>query len=361
MIRFRPRLRGALALLLAAAAATACAGAEDAPTTRRGPTSGDRSISVLTHGSWAMDESLLKRFTEETGIRVRIVEGDDAGAMLNQLILAKGAPIADAVYGIDSTFETRAVYAAVLEPYESNARESLRPELLRRGAPHLTPIDFGDVCINYDRNWFANHPEISVPESLDDLLGEQYRNLLVVQDPARSSPGLAFLLATIETYGADGWQGYWEGLVDNGVAVASGWDEAYNTRFTGSGADGADRPLVVSYGTSPPAALIYGEEGLTEPPIGVMEQSCYRQIEYAGVVRGTQKAAAAESFIDWMLSSEVQQAIPEQMFVLPAREGTPLTDLFEQFAAQPPARELESETISESRERWIDEWTDILG
>lgn len=350
----------ATAALLIALSVGSCSSSDSASNTRDSG-SGSRRITVLTHESWAMDAAVMKAFTKRTGIRVTIRKSGDAGAVANQLILTKDAPIADVVYGIDSTFQGRAQSAKVLAPYTSSSISKVDAAFEQAGAPTLTPVDYGDVCINYDKAWFNDHPEIPIPTRLEDLTKPAYKNLLVVEDPARSSPGLAFLLSTIEEFGERKWEDYWSALAENGVAVTAGWEQAYNGRFTGSGAEGTDRPLVVSYATSPPAAVMYAEG--TPPkdsPIGVMSASCYRQVEYVGVVAGTKRRAAAEAFVDFMLSKEVQEALPEQMFVMPVVANTTIPEVFTTYAAFPKARQLAPATVNRERENWIAAWTEIV-
>ena len=349
-----------ISAFLIIASVGSCSNSDSASDSKNG-TSGTRSITVLTHDSWAMDSKVMAAFTKRTGIKVTIRKGGDAGAVVNQLILTKDAPIADVVYGIDSTFQGRAQSAKVLKSYTSHSISKVAKAFTTAGKPNLTPVDYGDVCINYDKAWFAKHPEVPIPTLLTDLTKPAYKNLLVVEDPARSSPGLAFLLSTIVQFGETKWEDYWTELTENGVAVTSGWEQAYNGRFTGSGAEGTDRPLVVSYATSPPAAVMYAEG--TPPkdsPIGVMESSCYRQVEYVGVVAGTKRAAAAEEFVDFMLSTDFQKALPEQMFVMPAVDGTSIPEVFKKYAAFPKARQLDSKTVNSNRDNWIATWTDIV-
>src|SRR5207342_374642 len=104
---------------------------------------------------------------------------------------------------------------------------------------------------------------------LDDLRQPAYKDTLVVENPATSSPGLVFLLATIATYGPDGWQGYWKDLRANGVKIADGWTQAYTVEFSGSSGKGS-YPLVVSYGSSPPAEVIGTDPPPADAPTGVM-------------------------------------------------------------------------------------------
>lgn len=313
-------------------------------------------IALLTHESFALSEGTLKAFTEQTGIGVKLATSGDAGTMVNQAILTKDNPIADVLYGIDNTFLSRALNAGIFSPYTAAEIDNVST-LLRVDGDPVTPIDFGDVCVNYDIEGLEAI-DVPPPESLEDLLSPVYKNLLVVEDPATSSPGLAFLMATIAAY-PDGakydWKLYWQDLFDNGAVVASDWSEAYYTRFTRSG--GA-QPLVVSYASSPPAEVFFGE--LSESPTGVMTNGCFKQIEYAGVLAGTEHESAAAKLIDFLLSVPVQEDIPLNMFVYPVNEHATLPDVFADHTTFPDDSILmEPETIEENRERWIREWTEI--
>ncbi len=315
----------------------------------------DNKVVLLTHESFALSDGVLDEFTQRTGIEVVVQISGDAGTMVNQAILTKDNPIADVLYGIDNTFLSRALDAGIFAPYTADGINDVDAQLrIEDGA--VTPIDFGDVCINYDIEGLAavNAPP---PQSLDDLIGPVYKDLLVVQDPATSSPGLAFLMATIAAYpdGAEyDWKSYWRDLFDNGAVVATDWSEAYYTRFTRSG--GA-QPLVVSYASSPSAEVFFGD--LPEAPTGVMTAGCFKQIEYAGVLEGTQRVSNAEQLIDYLLSVPVQEDIPLNMFVYPANTKATLPQVFADHTTFPDAVVMEPATIEENRERWIKEWTEI--
>lgn len=338
---------------LALLALTACggtAGAQVAPSAS-GPTESE-TLRVVTHDSFTLPEELLARFADETGYEVTYVAPGDSGTLVNQLVLTKDSPLGDVVYGIDNTFASRASSEGVLVDYTS---EALPDSSRQFEADQLTPIDFGDVCINADTDWFAEH-QLDVPTTLQDLTDPAYKDLLVLSNPATSSPGLAFLLATIGSEGEDGWQAYWKALQDNGMLVVSGWTEAYYTEFSGADGEGP-RPLVLSYATSP-AYTVDGDRSSTEALLG----TCFRQVEYAGVLKGTANEVGARKFIDFMLSPEVQAAIPENLYMYPAVTDTALPEDWARFAplSSSPV-EVSPETIGQNRDRWIQEWTEAIG
>jgi thiamine transport system substrate-binding protein len=301
-------------------------------------------------------DDVMKAFTDSTGIKVKIVMLGDAGAALNQSIVNRRHPLGDLFFGVDNTFLTRALKADLFEPYTSPALEDV-PSTYQLDSQHrVTPIDHGEVCINYDKAKVGSSP----PSTFDDLASKDLKNDLVVENPATSSPGLAFLLATIAKFGENGWQDYWRKLKANGVEVVNGWEEAYEQSFSG-GSGAGDKPLVVSYATSPPAEVVFAEKPLDDAPTGVMTSTCFGQIETAGVFRYGKHKDEARKFIDFMLSKQFQEDMPLQMFVSPVVRGATVPEEFTKYAAKVehplsiPAKEIDA-----NRERWIDAWTKIV-
>jgi thiamine transport system substrate-binding protein len=343
----RPVILPLLVAVLSVALSTlpgVAAGAASSPT-----------ITLVAHDSFAVSRSVLAAFTKQTGVKVKVLQSGDSGQVLNQAILTKDHPVGDVLFGVDNTFLGRALAEGIFEPYVSPALAQVPEDFQLDASHHLTPIDHGDVCINYDKQWFAKQ-KIAVPTSLDDLTKPAYEGKLVVENPATSSPGLAFLLATIARYGNDGWRDYWDKLRANDVKVVDGWENAYDGDFT-QGANQGTYPLVVSYASSPPAAVFFSKPQPKTSPIGTMLDSCFRQVEFAGVLKGTEHAAAARKLVDFMLSARFQADVPLQMFVFPVREGTPLPPVFTKFAdvAADPLS-LPAADISRNRDQWIEQW-----
>jgi thiamine transport system substrate-binding protein len=222
------------------------------------------------------------------------------------------------------------------------------------------PVDFGDVCINYDKAYFADN-KLVVPQSLEDLTRPEYRGLLVVENPATSSTGLAFLLATVAHFG-DSFADYWQGLKENGVVVVDGWETAYYTNFSASSGRGP-QPMVVSYGTSPAVEVVFAENPVDDTPTASVlgPDTCFRQIEFVGILKGTENRALAEKFVDFMLSREFQEDVPLQMFVYPVNPKAALPDEFTKYAQAPEqAAVLAPDVIAEKRDAWIQAWTDVV-
>jgi len=316
------------------------------------------TVRLVTHDSFAATEELLERFRAKTGIRIEIVPSGDAGELVNKAVLTKGRPLGHVLFGVDNTFLSRALAEEVFDAYESPALVYVDDDYQLDRQHRVTPVDHGEVCINFDLRRYPGEPR--PPASLAELTEPVYRDQLVVQNPATSSPGLAFLLATIERFGEPGWERYWSELRANGVEITAGWEEAYNGSFS-AGGGGGSRPLVVSYASSPPAAVVFSEDPKAPATTAALEDGCFRQIEFAGVLKGTEHPQEAREVIDFLLSEEFQADMPLNMFVFPVREGVELPPVFEQHAARPAdVIEMAPERIEANRERWVKRWTELM-
>ena len=318
------------------------------------------TIRVVTHDSFNVTESVLDAFEAQTGINVELVKGGDAVQIVNQAVLTRENPQGDVLFGIDNNLLTRAYDANLFLPYESSGLDRVPDEFELDPDHRVTPIDRGDVCLNFDRSYFATRP-VEVPQTLDDLTKPEYENLLVVENPSTSTPGLAFLLATIDVFGESGWQDYWRRLEANGVTVAEGWEQAYYDLFSGGSGEG-EQPLVVSYASSPPVEVTDPATPVDESPTGVIPSSCYRQIEFAGILAGTEHEQAARRFIDFLLSVEFQNDMPGNMFVYPVNQDATLPETFTKYSAvvDDPLL-LAPEDVGMNRDTWIEQWTRIFG
>ena len=341
-----------LALILALAfVAVACTG--DGDTDR--PT-----VTLLTHDSFDVSRSVLAAFEREQGVHVRLLPVGDAGTLVNRAILAAGNPEGDVLFGLDSNLLATALEQDVFVPYASPRLDAVDDGFELDPEHRVTPIDHGEVCVNFDRGFFA-WPRNAEPDTLRELADPAYRDLLVVENPATSTPGLAFLLATVAEFGDPGWEDYWRRLRDNGVLVVDGWESAYYGEFSGAGGGEGARPLVVSYATSPVAEVVFADEELAQAPTGVLEASCFRQIEFAGILRGTEHEEEARALIDFLLSREFQEDIPLRMFVSPVADDAELPPEFVEHAVVPEdPLELPADRIASGREDWVRRWTDIV-
>ena len=319
------------------------------------------AINVMVHDSFAISTDVVAEFESANNVKVNFILSGDAGSMLNKAVLTKNAPIADVLYGVDNTFLSRALSEDIFEPYDSPLLEQVPDQFELDPAHKASPVDFGDVCINYDKGFFEDKG-LTVPTSLADLVKPEYKGLLVVENPATSSPGLAFLLATIAEYGRDGYLNYWQQLKNNGLVIVNDWNTAYYTNFSGSSGKG-QQPMVVSYGTSPAAEVIFSDPRVEEAPTASLigKNMCFRQIEFVGILKGSKNRSSAEKFVDFMLSKRFQEDIPLNMFVFPANETAVLPVEFSEFVQVPdqPAV-LSADQISANREQWMEAWRALM-
>jgi thiamine transport system substrate-binding protein len=367
------RCRALIAGLVVALALAACGSDGDAgPTTSTaasasvGPsTDAPSDITMVVYDSFPTKDTTLNdalaEFTKSTGIGVELAVAGDAGTMVAKAKLTAGNPEGDVMWGVDNTLLSEAVDGKVFAPYRAADIAAIPAAFTSLvGNGEATPVDFGDVCVNDDLGWFAQHG-LAVPTSFEDLIKPAYKDLLVVQNPGSSSPGLAFLLGTIAHFGVDGWQGYWTALRANGVKVEDSWTTAYYDDFSGAKGSTGDRPLVVSYGSSPPAEVLDADTPPATAPTGVVASTCFRQVEFAGVLRGTPHEAEAHQLIDFLLSERFQQELPLNLYVYPVRQGVALPDAYTKYAVVPAdPLTVAPADIAANRATWQDQWTQVV-
>ncbi|MDH7486122.1 MAG: thiamine ABC transporter substrate-binding protein [Anaerolineae bacterium] len=323
---------------------------------------GPRSLTLMSHDSFSASEAVIAQFQEQHNAEVKFLKAGDTGSALNQAILSKENPLADVFFGVDNTFFSRALEADIFEPYDSPALADIPDELELDPQHRLLPVDFGDVCLNYDKAWFEEKG-IAPPQRLEDLVKPEYKGLTVVENPATSSPGLSFLIATVGHFGEAGdytYLDFWRALRANDVLVTDGWEDAYWGQF--SAASDGTRPIVVSYATSPAAELFFSEGAYTEPPTGSVlgEGACFRQIEFVGILKGTKNRELAEKFVDFMLSKTFQEDIPLQMWVFPANVQAALPEVFKWAEVPPRPAQVSAADIDARRDEWIERWTEAV-
>jgi thiamine transport system substrate-binding protein len=351
-MRYIRRVAPACTVLVAALVATSCSlvGGDNG-----GSDSGGKKVVLVTHESFVMSKKLQQEFEAESGYDLVIKASGDAGALTNKLVLTKDDPTGDAVFGIDNTFGSRAIDEGVLAPYDATLPAGADQYRLAGDDAHdLTPVDTGNVCVNVDDTWFAGKG-IPEPQSLDDLVKPEYKNLFVTPGATTSSPGLAFLLATVAAYGENGWQDYWKKLMANGTLLTQGWSDAYEVDFTQGGGNG-DRPIVLSYDSSP-AFTTDGKGGTTT---SALLDTCFRQVEYAGVLAGAKNPDGAEALVDFMLTKQFQEALPDAMYVFPVDSSVSLPAEWAKFAKQPDdPYAVDPDVIAARRDEWLRDWSDV--
>ncbi|MCH5675671.1 thiamine ABC transporter substrate-binding protein [Streptomyces gilvus] len=326
--------------------------------------SDSKTVTLVSHDSWAVSKSVLADFEKQSGYKVHVLKDGDAGQAVNKAVLTKDNPQGDVFFGVDNTLLSRALDNGLFQSYEAKGSDRIKPQYRVDQDKHrVTPIDSGDICVNYDKAYFSKH-RLTPPQSFDDLVKPEYKNLLVTENAATSSPGLGFLLGSAARYGDDGWQGYWKKLKANGVKVVDGWEQAYNEEFSGSAGGKkakGDRPLVVSYASSPPAEVVYADPRPKTAPTGVSYGTCFRQIEYAGLLSNARNSKGGKAFIDFLVTKEFQEDMPLNMFVYPVIEGATVPKEFTEYG--PAAKDPETMApakIAASRDQWVKSWTSLV-
>lgn len=322
-------------------------------------------LTVVAHDSFIYTQAVMEAFTERTGVAVEVLRLGDAGNLVNQSILSRENPLGDVMFGVDNTFLSRALEADLFVPYESTALETIDLAFVLDDQHRVTPVTVGDICLNYDVAYFADS-DLPVPDDLRDLTNPAYRELLAMPNPALSSPGLAFLLLTVAVFGEVGdytYLDYWRDLAVNQPYIAPDWTAAYYGAFRGADGGIGSHPLVVSYASSPPAEVFFAVEPLeTAPTAAITEpRMCFRQIEFAGILHGTDNLATARQFIDFLIGREFQEDMPLNMFVFPVNEEAMLPPVFEEHAVLPAEPvTMDIERIDAGREIWIEAWTEVM-
>ncbi|MGP9018266.1 thiamine ABC transporter substrate-binding protein [Streptomyces sp. BR1] len=353
----------ALAAALGVSTLAACGGKSDSGSKSDSGTK-SKTVTLVSHDSFAASDAVLKEFTAQTGYTVKVLKSGDAGAALNQEILTKGSPRGDVFFGVDNTLLSRALDNGIFTPYTAKGLDRVAADVqLDKDKHRVTPIDSGDICVNYDKKYFADK-KLTPPSSFDDLIKPEYKNLLVTENVATSSPGLGFLLGSVAKYGDDGWQDYWKKLKANGLKVDDGWEQAYNQDFSGSAGGKkakADRPLVVSYASSPPAEVVYAKPQPSEAPTAVATGTCFRQTEFAGLLKGAKNEAGGKALLDFLITKKFQEDMPLNMFVNPVVKDAALPEVFTKFGATSSEKhDVAPDKISKNREQWVKTWSSLV-
>jgi thiamine transport system substrate-binding protein len=291
-------------------------------------------VRLAAHDSFVISDELIQKFETDTGYELEILRLGDTGSLTNQLILTKNAPVADAVFGIDNTFQGRALDEGII-------------------LGEFSAIDYSDVAFNYDIGWFEEN-QIDPPTSWRELGDERFRNQVVVTNPNFSSPGLAFLATTHAGFETSAEVfAYWRGLRDNGLKIAGSWEDAYFSDFTRYG---GNYPIVLSYASSPAAEV--NEDGSAGTAALLTEG--FRQTEFAGVLQGSANERGARALVEFLLSDDFQRSVPEAMYVYPAVAGTEVPEAWAKFALPATSTIGDDLDINGNRERWLKDWSDVF-
>ncbi|MGD6754730.1 thiamine ABC transporter substrate-binding protein [Streptomyces sp. BH105] len=330
-----------------------------------GAAGGDsKTVTLVSHDSWAVSKGVLKDFEKSSGYKVKVLKDGDAGEAVNKAILSKDNPQGDVFFGVDNTLLSRALDNGIFSSYKAKGFDEVKSEYrLDKGKDRVTPVDTGSLCVNYDKAYFKKH-DLAPPSSFADLTKPSYKNLLVTENASTSSPGLGFLLGSAAKYGDDSWQPYWKKLKANGLKVVDGWDQAYNEEFSGSAGGkkaGGDRPLVVSYASSPPAEAVFADPQPKTSPVGVAKGTCFQQVEFAGLLNGARNEKGGKALLDFLVSKKFQEDMPLNMFVDPVTKNASAPADYTKYAVKIDDPETMSpRKIADNRDDWVKSWTSLV-
>ena len=312
------------------------------------------TVVLVTHESFELSKKLRRAFEEESGYDLEVRPAGDAGALTTKLVLTADNPTGDVAFGVDNTFASRALDEGVFAESDVELPSGAEEYVLPGDDGRLVPVDNANVCVNVDTTWFAEQ-DLAPPATLEDLADPAYEGLFVTASALSSSPGMAFLLSTVAEYGDD-WPAYWERLMANDTLIVDGWSDAYFSEFTQGGGKGG-RPVVLSYDSSPAFTVPKGAE---ESTTAALLDTCFRQVEYAGVLSGADNPEGAEALLEFLLSDQVQAALPESMYVFPVVDSVELPEEWARYAEQPSTPyEVDPAEIADNREAWLEEWRDV--
>jgi thiamine transport system substrate-binding protein len=330
--------------------------------------------------AWGEDpkifDKLVENFTGETGIKVELVRIEGARQMVTQVITEakRGIRTAYVVIGVDPLLLQELKKAGLVVCYLSpkvkessaalKAADALDPEHC------ATPIDYGLIALVYDPSRLNATEKKMLADgvTLDELI--QLAPRIVGEDPTKSSTGLNFLLYTIAAARVEGidWHRLWSQLLSKGMMIAATWGQAYDEFYR----KGSPHAIVVSYGTDPAYSAWYNmKHGKpAKPDINATiliingRRAGWLQVEGAAIIRGA-NVEAARKFVDWLLSREVQEAIPTSQWMLPVM-NVKLPNYFKYALTEKDVdmllnKVLKPSEVYEKLEEWLKEWLSIAG
>ena len=237
------------------------------PATPAGP----QKLTVMTHDSFAVSEEVLAAF--ETGEQC---QGAVPQSRRYRHRPEQGHPVQRQPAG------RRLLRRGQHLPQPGPGRGHLRALRLARcwqiSRPNSSsipsnralPVDYGDVCLNYDKAYFAEKGICSARHPWKTCSSRNTRACWWCKTRLPPRPGWLSCWRRSATSATDGYLDYWQGLVANDVLVVNDWETAYYTEFSGSSGKGP-RPIVVSYSSSPAFEVIYAEPPVDEPPTAAVD------------------------------------------------------------------------------------------
>ena len=329
----------------------------------------DGTLRILTYDIAAFSDEMLAEFTNQTGYPVEMIRTDDSGGILEQLLQTQQAQQADLAIGLDNTYLQTALNFCLLQAHNASASDISETALEPYDGPLALPFDRGDVCLNYDETR-VDGTNLTVPTSLWNLTEPEWNGLAAFPSPVTSSPGRAFMSATIDYFENDEDNtpdafDWWKAMAANGAIFTTGWTEAYEIHYSGGYGEWVeghlgDAAMTVSYCHSPGVEAFYGGNWTKSTSL-TLPRSSFHQVEYAGVINGGTELEAANAFITYLLSEEVNRDMPENnlMQSVLVNATWPETDGYAYHTDLPELNaEISNERIADEMEDWLSAWKD---
>ena len=327
----------------------------------------DGKLRILTYDIAAFSDEMLAEFTNQTGYEIEMIRTDDSGGILEQLLQTQQAQQADLAIGLDNTYLQTALNFCLLRAHETNVAGISETALEPYSGPLALPFDRGDVCLNYDETR-VDGSNLTVPTSLWNLTEPEWNGLTAFPSPVTSSPGRAFMSATIDYFENDEDNttdafDWWKAMANNGAIFTSGWTEAYEIYYSGGYGEWVeghlgDAAMTVSYCHSPGVEAFYGGNWTKSTSL-TLPRSSFHQVEYAGVINGGTEIDAANAFIAYLLSEDVNRNMPENnlMQSVLVNATWPATDGYAYHTDTPTLNaEISNERIADEMEAWLSDW-----
>ncbi|MHA1476083.1 MAG: thiamine ABC transporter substrate-binding protein [Promethearchaeota archaeon] len=340
----------------------------------------DNALTIYTYDSLLVDPGydFIGAFANHSGISkddINLVLMEDANQIVTQATLEKDNPVADVLIGVDNVLIHSAKKNNLLQKYDSPELVNISSDLIDNldSEKYVLPYDFGIIALYYDMNRIntTTNPEIT-NITLEEILDYDLDKKLIVEDPTLSSTGLGYLLWTIAVYGDpeidfsgmlnQDWRNWWNEAKDD-LRIAPSWTAAFGEWYEDEG----NRPIMVSYGSSPAySACKYNDT--TQGAFLSHEngtQNGWLQIEGIGLVNNAPHEELAKDFIDWFLSTELQDNIAENNWMFPANEHAQISSTFKESAINPDEVNilnslLSSEIVGPNLEKWMEDWETLI-
>lgn len=294
-----------------------------------------QEVNLYSSRHYDSDRALYETFTKETGIRVRLIEGD--ADQLIERIRSEGANSpADVFITVDAARLARAAGAGILQPYRSAAVEKRIPTALRSKEGLWFAISQRARVIMYDK-------EKGAPQGLtryEDLSGPAGAGLCV-----RSSNhpyNISLVASILIADGPEKTEAWAKGVAANLARPPQGGDR---DQFRAIPAGQCTLALANTYylaafGASqkPEDQALFKRIGVIFPNQGEGDRGTHVNISGAGLVRTAPNKESAARFLDFLTGDHAQAMLALGNMEYPAVPDAPLHPALEamgRFRAEP--------------------------